>query len=84
MDDPTHDDGTGPLEALGLARFARLKEDRLVRWSAYASIPYLWLAVALLDPLLLLVPPLVAFAIWKAMTYGIVGRTDPVPGPDDF
>ena len=62
----------------------RIRENRLQRWSAYAAVPFLWLAVALLNPFLLLVPPLVAFAIWKAMEYGIVDRHDPVDDPDFY
>ena len=65
-------------------RIARVKEDRLLRWSAYAALPFVWLALALLNPLLLLVPALLYLAISKAMEYGIVDRHDPVPGPDDF
>ena len=57
---------------------ARIREDRLLRWSAYAALPFVWLTLALLNPLLLLVPPLIAFALWKAMRYGIVERHDPV------
>jgi hypothetical protein len=67
-----------------LARIERIRHDRLRRWSAYAALPYAWLALALMNPLLLVVPPLFTLAIWKAMEYGIVSRTDPVPGPDDF
>jgi len=63
---------------------ARVREDRLLRWSAYAAVPFVWLAIALLNPLLLLMPPLVTLALWKAMGYGIVGRTDPVDEPDFF
>jgi hypothetical protein len=65
-------------------RISRAKEDRLLRWSAYASAPFVWLALAFLNPLLLLMPPLAYLAISKAMEYGIVERHDPVPGPDDF
>ena len=63
---------------------ARLKDDRLLRWTAYASVPFVWFAVALFNPFLLAVPPLLYVALRKAMEYGIVERTDPVPGPDDF
>lgn len=63
---------------------ARIRDDRLLRWSAYASAPFLWLAVALFNPFLLAVPPLLVLALKKAMDYGIVERADPVPGPDDF
>ena len=61
---------------------ARVREDRLLRWSAYAAVPFFWLAIALLNPSLLLVPPLIAFGLWKAMSYGIVERHDPVDEPD--
>jgi len=63
---------------------ARVREDRLLRWSAYGAVPFLWFALALLNPLLLLFPPLTTFAIWKAMHYGIVARHDPVEEPDLF
>ena len=63
---------------------ARGREDRLLRWSAYAAVPALWLAIALVNPLLLLVPPLISLALWKAMRYGIVERHDPVEEPDFF
>jgi hypothetical protein len=63
---------------------SRVREDRLLRWSAYAAIPFLWLAIALLNPLLVLIPPLLMFALWKAMRYGIVERHDPVDEPDFF
>ena len=62
----------------------RLREDRLLRWSAYAAAPFVWLALALLEPLLLAVSALVAPALWTAMRYGIVDRHDPVEEPDDF
>ena len=67
-----------------VARLERIRQDRFLRWSAYLSIPFAWLAVALLKPVLLIVPPMLVFALWKAMTYGIVDRADPAPGPDDF
>jgi hypothetical protein len=63
---------------------ARVREDRLLRWSAYAAVPFFWLAIALLNPLLLLVPPLIGLALWKAMRYGIVERHDPVDEPDFY
>jgi hypothetical protein len=65
-------------------RIARAKEDRLLRWSAYGAAPFIWLAVALLNPLLLLLLPLVYLALSKAMQYGILDRHDSVPDPDDF
>jgi hypothetical protein len=65
-------------------RLERIKEDRLLRWSAYAAAPYIWLAFALFNPLLLVVPPLLFLALKKAMDYGIVQRHDPVEEPDFF
>jgi hypothetical protein len=64
--------------------FERIKEDRLLRWSAYAAVPFLWLALALLNPFLLLVPPLLYLALSRAMAYGMIERHDSVPEPDDF
>jgi hypothetical protein len=62
----------------------RIRGDRFQRWSVYAAAPFLWLALALMNPFVLLVPPLIAFAIWKAMQYGMVDRHDPVEDPDFF
>lgn len=56
----------------------RVREDRLLRWSAYAAAPSVWLALALLNPLLLLISALASFALWTAMRYDIVARHDPV------
>jgi hypothetical protein len=64
---------------------ARVRDDRLLRWSAYAAVPVLWLALALVHPLLLLVPPLVTLLLWTLMRYGIIDRADPVVEEDpDF
>jgi hypothetical protein len=63
---------------------ARVREDRLLRWSVYAAVPFVWLALALVNPLLLLVPPLVALALWTAMRAGIVARHEPEDDPDFF
>ena len=64
---------------------ARVRSDRLLRWSAYAAVPLLWLALALVNPLLLLMPPLVTLVLWTMMRYGIVDRNDPVAEEDpDF
>jgi hypothetical protein len=69
----------------GSAMIARVREDRLLRWSAYAAVPVLWLAIALFNPVLLLVPPLTTLALWTLMRRGIVGRHDPVVDDDpDF
>ena len=64
--------------------FERIRGDRLLRWSAYVAVPYVWLALALMNPLLLIVPPMFTFAILKAMEYGIVDRHDPPEEPDFF
>ena len=64
---------------------AHVREDRLLRWSAYATVPILWFAIALFNPLLLVVPPLATLALWAAMRYGVVAREDPVEVNDpDF
>jgi hypothetical protein len=65
-------------------RIERIRGDRLKRWCVYVAAPFVWLALALLDPLLLFVPPIIWFAIWKAMEYGIVERHDPVDDPDFY
>jgi hypothetical protein len=64
------------------ALLERFHEDRLVRWSVYVTTPYAWLALALFDPFLLLVPPILVLALWKAIGYGIVERYEPPPDPD--
>jgi hypothetical protein len=63
---------------------ARLVDDRLYRWTAYASLPFLWLAVALANPSVLLVPPFLYLALERAMRYGMLSRTPPPPDPDDY
>ena len=65
-------------------RIEQIKSDRLKRWSVYVAAPFVWLALALLNPLLLLIPPMFVFAIWKAMEYGMVDRNDPVDDPDFY
>ena len=65
-------------------RIERIRGNRLQRWSAYAALPFVWLAIALLNPFVLLIPPLISFAIWKAMEYGIVERHDPPDDPDFY
>lgn len=62
----------------------RLYADRLLRWSAYAAVPFVWLAVALLNPFLLAIPPLAYLALERAMRYGILERQPPPPDPDLF
>lgn len=63
---------------------ARLRDDRLLRWSAYAAAPFAWFAVALLNPFLLLVPPLIWLTLRQAMAYGIVDRHEPEDEPDFY
>jgi hypothetical protein len=62
---------------------ARVREDRLVRWSLYAAVPFVWLALALVNPILLLAPPLIALGLWTAMRVGLVKRFEPEE-PDLF
>jgi hypothetical protein len=57
--------------------FARIKDDRLIRWSAYAAVPVAWLALALLNPFVLVLLPLVVFGLWRAMESGMVDRHVP-------
>ena len=57
----------------------RVKADRLLRWSAYAATPFVWLGLALFNPLLFLIPPLIYVALERAMAYGMIERNDPVP-----
>lgn len=64
---------------------ARFREDRLLRWSAYAAVPVLWFAIALVNPVLLLAPPVTVLILWMLMRYGVVARHDPVEVDDpDF
>ena len=34
-------------------RIEQIRSDRLRRWSVYASVPFIWLALALLNPFVL-------------------------------
>jgi hypothetical protein len=63
---------------------ARVREDRLVRWSLYAAVPFVWLALALVDPFLLLLPPLISLGLWLAMRRGLLERFEPEEEPDLF
>jgi hypothetical protein len=65
-------------------RIERIRADRLRRWSVYATVPFVWLALALLNPFVLLVPPLLWLAIRQAMEYGMIDRNDPPEDPDFF
>mgnify|MGYP006952618076 CR=1 FL=1 len=53
-----------------------------MRWSVYAAAPFAWLALALFNPLLLVVPAMLVFALWKAIGYGMVERYDAPPDLD--
>ena len=68
----------------GSAMIARVRQDRLLRWSAYAAAPVLWLAIALFNPVLLLVPPLTTLVLWTLMRRGIVERHDVVEDDSDL
>jgi hypothetical protein len=57
--------------------YARVKDDRLLRWSAYAALPVVWLALALLNPFVLVLVPLIGFGLWRAMKSGLIDRSDP-------
>lgn len=76
--------GSGAASPSPDAVLARVREDRLLRWSLYASVPVLWLAIALVNPLLLMVAPLNVLALWTSMRYGILERHDPVEDTDSF
>jgi hypothetical protein len=65
-------------------RIERIRADRLQRWSAYAAVPFIWLSLAFLNPFVLLVPPLLTLALWKAMQYGMLDRDDPPEDPDFY
>ena len=65
-------------------RIERIRGDRLQRWSVYAAVPFVWLALAFLNPFVLFIPPLLTFALWKAMEYGMVERHDPPDDPDFY
>jgi hypothetical protein len=62
---------------------ARVREDRLLRWSMYAAVPFVWLALALVSPALLLGPPLISLVLWAVMRTGVVPRFEPEE-PDLF
>ena len=65
-------------------RIEQIRGDRFKRWTAYAAAPFVWLALALLNPLLLIVPAMLSFALWKAMAFGMVARHDPPDDPDFY
>ncbi|HXH87072.1 MAG TPA: hypothetical protein VNI55_00495 [Gaiellaceae bacterium] len=53
---------------------SHLRQDRLVRWGAIGAVPVVWLAIALVQPLLLLLLPLLALGLWTTFTYGPLER----------
>ena len=59
----------------------RLEADRLARWSAIVSVPVLWFAVALANPLLLLLVPLTVGLLALLFRYGPAER---YPQPDEL
>jgi hypothetical protein len=63
---------------------ARVREDRLLRWSAYAAVPFVWFALALVNPFLLLCPLLITAGLWAVMRRGLVERHDPEEEPELF
>jgi hypothetical protein len=63
---------------------ARVRQDRLLRWSAYSAVPVLWLALALVNPVLLLAPPLTTLILWTLMRHGVLDRYDAVDEPDFY
>jgi hypothetical protein len=67
-----------------LLQLERVRQDRLLRWSLYAAVPCAWLALALVNPLLLLLPFVFAGCLWTVMHYGIVERFEPEDEPDFF
>ena len=66
-------------------RIERIRSDRLQRWSVYVALPFVWLALALLDPFAARSSRRsTALALWKAMEYGMVDRHDPPDDPDFY
>ena len=61
-----------------------MRDDRLLRWSAYSAVPALWFSIALLSPLLLALPALTWLSLGQAMRRGWIERHDPVEDPDFF
>jgi hypothetical protein len=49
---------------------ARLRSDRLVRWSALGAVPIAWFTIALASPVLLLLLPLLVLGLWLCLEHG--------------
>ena len=62
----------------------RVRQDRLLRWSLYSAVPFVWLALALVNPFLLLMPFVAAGVLWTVMHYELVERFEPEEEPDFF
>ena len=52
----------------------RLEADRLARWGAIVSVPVLWFAIALANPLLLLLVPLAVGLLAALFRWGPADR----------
>jgi len=59
----------------------RLEADRLARWGAIISVPVLWFAVALANPLLLVLVPLAVGLLALLFRYGPAER---YPQPEEL
>jgi hypothetical protein len=59
----------------------RLENDRLARWGAIIAVPVLWFAVALANPLLVLLAPLAVGLLAVLFRYGPAER---YPQPDEL
>jgi hypothetical protein len=53
---------------------ARLESDRLARWGAIITVPVLWFAIALANPLLVLLAPLAVGLLALVFRYGPAER----------
>jgi hypothetical protein len=59
----------------------RLETDRLARWGAIISVPVLWFAVALANPLLVLLAPLAVGLLAVLFRWGPAER---YPQPEEL
>jgi hypothetical protein len=56
----------------------KLRSDRLLLWSLIAQVPVLWLAIALAEPVLLLLGPFAAGLLYVLFRFGPFERHAPV------
>ena len=56
----------------------------LLQLELYSAVPFVWLALALVNPFLLLMPFVTAGCLWTVMHYDIVERFEPEEEPDYF